>query len=66
MKCECCKKKCPLSDVFKCKWCEKEFCLYCRLPEEHRCENIDQLKEVKKQLLGEQLVKVEKNKIDFY
>jgi hypothetical protein len=38
--------------------------MYCRLPEEHRCEKLDILRDTKKQILGEQLVKVEKNKID--
>jgi len=47
-----------------CKWCEEDFCMYCRLPEEHKCEKLDILRDTKKQILGEQLVKVEKNKID--
>lgn len=64
MRCECCKKRISFSDVFTCKWCEEDFCMYCRLPEEHACKNLDTLKEVKKQILDEQLVKVEKNKID--
>jgi predicted nucleic acid binding AN1-type Zn finger protein len=64
MRCEGCKKRIPISDVMTCKWCEEDFCMYCRLPEEHRCEKLDILRDTKKQILGEQLVKVEKNKID--
>jgi len=39
--------------------------MYCLLPEKHDCSQLEKIKEQKKLLLGEQLIKIEKNKINF-
>lgn len=46
-RCECCKRKCGLV-VFLCPCCKKQFCVSHRLPECHKCENYDTLKDKSK------------------
>ena len=45
--CENCTKQ-PSLAVGYCKWCDITFCSSCRMPEVHKCPNLDKLKESKK------------------
>lgn len=65
MRCPKCSKKTSISEATECKWCKKEYCMYCLLPEKHDCSQLEEIREQKKLLLGEQLVKIEKDKINF-
>lgn len=49
-----------------CKFCETKYCLSCLMPEIHKCENIDKLKESCKLQLEKDLVnnKCVKRKIE--
>jgi predicted nucleic acid binding AN1-type Zn finger protein len=38
----------PSLAVGYCKWCDITFCSSCRMPEVHKCPNLDKLKESKK------------------
>ena len=38
----------PSLAVGYCKWCDTTFCSSCRMPEVHKCPNLDKLKESKK------------------
>lgn len=38
-----CKRKCALI-IGNCKFCEKHYCLVHRLPEDHKCEKLDECK----------------------
>ena len=38
----------PSLAVGYCKWCDNTFCSSCRMPEIHKCPNLDKLKENKK------------------
>ena len=47
----------PSLAVGYCKWCDTTFCSSCRMPEVHKCPNLDKLKESKKQQNSTQLNK---------
>lgn len=54
-KCKCCNRKKGMS--LKCKYCEKNFCTACILPEKHQCSNQQDVKKMSKQELENQLFK---------
>jgi len=45
----------PSLAIGYCKWCDITFCSSCRMPEVHKCPNLDKLKECKKQQNSNQL-----------
>lgn len=47
----------PSLAVGYCKWCDITFCSSCRMPEVHKCPNLDKLKESKKLQNSNQLNK---------
>jgi len=63
-KCNICKKKINLAEeiISKCK-CDKMHCSSHRLPEYHECKNINEMKEISKNVLAKSLPKVEGDKL---
>jgi len=56
MKCQSCKKKCGIC-TFKCKYCDNNFCTSCRMPEIHKCENMESCKQEQTDRLKFRLMK---------
>uniref|UniRef100_A0A6C0F5Z3 B box-type domain-containing protein n=1 Tax=viral metagenome TaxID=1070528 RepID=A0A6C0F5Z3_9ZZZZ len=56
-----CKKKSTIMII--CKNCDCDFCINCRLPETHKCNEIHSMKSAKVQLLAEKLDKEKVNPI---
>jgi predicted nucleic acid binding AN1-type Zn finger protein len=43
--------------TYDCHYCNKDFCIHCRLPEDHDCNAIQVMKEKEHNLLSEDLKK---------
>ena len=52
-RCNYCNRKTSVSMI--CKSCDFEFCINCRLPEVHECNNIHSMKSAKMTLLADKL-----------
>jgi predicted nucleic acid binding AN1-type Zn finger protein len=55
MKCPSCDAKCCFTDLMDCKKCDKEVCIACRLPENHKCPGLDMMREEQREKLKAQL-----------
>lgn len=65
LKCTLCKVKINAVDVIisSCK-CEKKYCLKHRMPESHKCEKLENIKEIQKNNLGKNLIKIDSCKLE--
>jgi predicted nucleic acid binding AN1-type Zn finger protein len=63
MKERCCIKDCIkyTSLIGHCSYCKKQYCSLHRLPEDHLCDNLQEIIEKQKNLLSEKLKKEAKN-----
>lgn len=59
MKERCCKEHCMkyTSLIGNCSYCKKHYCLVHRLPEDHLCNNLNEIKQKQQQILMEKLKK---------
>ena len=57
MRCPTCNKKVAVVQSIKCKYCDVTFCMSCRMPEVHSCNNIKQCKQDSQKKLETRLLK---------
>lgn len=57
----CRKKKTVVLDLFLCKYCSNTYCMSCKCPFTHKCDNIDVYKEEEKKKLEKKLFSADSN-----
>lgn len=64
--CKCCRKKTNSLYMMECDFCTKKYCISCRTPESHNCEDfVNRDKEKERQdTLSKQMPKIEFDKLE--
>jgi hypothetical protein len=57
----CRKKKTVLLDLFLCEYCSNTYCMSCKCPFTHKCDNLDAYKEDEKKKLEKKLFSADSN-----